>query len=127
MRKNEEEFVVNVTTKDGENLRGKFRVKVKLSLRDMLGMDAMRRSLLGPQTGEPDQVAFLIASGTAKIRAHALETPSWWKDSNDGLDLDDIDVLVSVLTELNKVEKEYQDRNKKSAEDGMETLKEQVR
>lgn len=123
MSKREDEFVVNIPQLGEEPLRGKFRVKLKLSYREILGMDALRRQLLGPGGNEADGMATVIASGIAKIRTHALETPSWWKDAEEGLGFDDINVVLTVLQELNKVEQAALDELKKAAEGATQDLK----
>lgn len=126
MRRNEAEFTVNIPMPGEEPLRGKFKVKVKLSYRDILNMDAIRRQLLGPQGGDADGMAALISQGVAKIRVHALETPSWWRDADNGLDFEDINVVLTVLTELNKVEKDYLDDIQKAAGKAAEDLKKET-
>jgi len=121
--KNEAEFAVSIPVEGEEPLRGKFKVKIKLSYRDILNMDSTRRSLLGPQAGEPDGIAALIASGLAKIRAHTIDAPSWWSSADHGLAFDDINVVLNVLTELNKVEKDYLEDLKVRAEKAAVELK----
>jgi hypothetical protein len=122
-KKNESEFSVTIPVPDEEPLRGKFRVKVKLSYRDILNMDSIRRQLLGPNGGEADGMAALVASGLAKIRTHSLETPSWWKEAGDGLEFEDINVVLSVLTEINNIEKEHLAEVQKAADKAVEELK----
>jgi hypothetical protein len=102
-----ESFVVCIPVEGEEPLRGKFTVKVKLSVREMLEMDQVRRGLLGPQAGEPDALAAYMASNLARIRTHATETPSWWKEAGNGLEFDDINVIMAVSQELDKVEKSH--------------------
>ena len=120
---NQAEFVVNVSLSNGETLRGKFKVKIKLSYREILAMDAARRSYLGPQPGEPDQVANLLAVALAKVNTHAIETPSWWKEANNGADFDELDVILAVYQELQKVEQDYLAGLKKSAAEAGGELK----
>jgi hypothetical protein len=123
---NYSEFVVNINLPSDETLRGKFKAKIKLSYRDILSMDAMRRSYLGAQPGEPDGVASTIAMALAKINTHCVETPSWWKEAGNGLDFEDLDVVLTVYQELQKVENEYLKKLKKEAVDAGEALKKDV-
>lgn len=118
------EFAVNIPIQGEEPLVGKFRVKKKLSYRDILQMDSTRRQLLGPQGGEADGLASVIASGIAKIRTHVIDAPSWWKGSNEGLDFEDVAVVLAIVSEINKVENDYYDGLKKSAEEAEAKLKE---
>lgn len=100
------DFTVNIPVPGEDPLRGKFSCKTKLSYREMLEQDAIRRQLLGPAGGEPDPVVALISGAVAKIRVHCSETPSWWKENGQGMDFDDINILLAVLNEVNRVEKE---------------------
>jgi hypothetical protein len=124
MKRNEAEFIVNIPQDGEEPLRGKFRVKVKLSYREILNMDSIRRQLIGPGGGEADGMATLVSSGLAKIRTHVIDAPSWWKDSNEGLDFDDIKVVLTILDEINKVERDHLADLAKRAEKATEELKE---
>jgi hypothetical protein len=109
------EFVVNLPVEGEENLRGKFKVNVKLSLREILEEDALRRSLLGPQGGEIGGMAALVAGTIAKIQTHAIETPSWWKDSDGGLGFDDVRIILGIGAELNKTTKSHLEDIQKAA------------
>lgn len=127
MRRNEAEFLVNIPVEGEEQpLRGKFRVKVRLSYRDILNMDSRRRQLLGPAGGEADGLAALIASTLSKVQTHTLEAPSWWKEAGDGLEFEDINVILKVAAELNKVEVDYMEGLKKAAEEAKPTLQAEV-
>jgi hypothetical protein len=116
------EFVVSIPVEGEENLRGKFKVNVKLSLREILEMDALKRSLLGPQGGEVGGMAQLVAGTIARIQTHAVETPSWFKDANCGLDFDDVNVVLAIGAELNKVEKSHLEDIQKAASKAAEAL-----
>lgn len=120
MRTKYAEFTVTIPVPGEEPLRGKFKVKTNLSYRDLLNMDAMRRQLLGSQGGDPSDVASLISSGLAKIRTHVVESPSWWRDADNGLEFDDVGVILAVLNEVTKAEaeaaKELQDAANKASE-----------
>ena len=122
MARKQAEFVVSIPVEGEENLRGKFKVNVKLSLREILEMDAMRRSLLGPQGGEVGGMAALVAGTIARIQTHAVETPSWWKDSDNGLGFDDVNIILAVGAELNKVEKSHLEDIQKAAAKAGEAL-----
>ncbi len=123
MNRKTAEFTVTIPVEGDEPLRGKFKINVKLSYREMLAMDAMRRQLLGPLSGEADGMAALIASAVAKIRTHAIDTPSWWKEAGNGIDFDDMTVVLTVLEEIQKVEKTHLEEIQKAAEKAAEALK----
>lgn len=117
------EFTVTIPVEGDEPLRGKFKINVKLSYREILAMDALRRQLLGPLSGEADGMATLIASAVAKIRTHAIETPGWWKDAGQGMDFDDLGVVLTILEEIQKIEKSHLEDLQKAAEKAAEALK----
>lgn len=123
MNRKTAEFTVSIPVEGDEPLRGKFKINVKLSYREILAMDQMRRQLLGPLSGEADGMAALIASAVAKIRTHAIETPGWWKESNQGMDFEDITVVLAILDEINKIEKSHLEDLQKAAEKATESLK----
>jgi len=123
MNRKTAEFTVTIPVEGDEPLRGKFKINVKLSYREMLAMDAMRRQLLGPLSGEADGMAALIASAVSKIRTHAIDTPSWWKEAGNGIDFDDMTVVLTVLEEIQKVEKTHLEEIQKAAEKAAEALK----
>lgn len=127
MARRDEEFTVSIPV-EGEDqpLRGKFRIKLKLSMAEMLSMDALRRQLLGPSPDGASTEAAVLAHAVSKIRTFALETPSWWKDAQDGLGFDDINVPLLILSELNKIEKTYLDGLTKKAEAAASELKAEV-
>lgn len=126
MAKRDEEFVVNIPVVGEEALRGKFKVKLRLSYAEMLAMDAMRRTLLGPNPDGADQLVAVIAHAVSKIRTHATVVPSWWKDADNGLGFEDINVVLAVLAELNKVEKAYNDEITAAAGTASEALKKEI-
>jgi hypothetical protein len=100
------EFVVSIPT-NGEVLKGKFKVKVRLSFRERLRMDELRRSLLGAKSAEASAEAEGLAAALAKIQVHMIEAPSWWKDNGNGLEFEDPNIVLSVLEEVTKAEQEY--------------------
>jgi hypothetical protein len=118
------EFTINVTGEiTGETFRGVFKVKPRLSHRDTLLQDQMRRDLLGPKPGEAGQSAVASALVFSKIWAHLSEAPNWWKDASNGVDLLDEAPVVAVYDAVQKAEKEAVDAVKKAGEKAAEELK----
>lgn len=117
------EFTVSINCSDGEVLRGKFKVKLRLSHKDRLQMDEIRRNLLGIKSSEASPEANGLASALAKIQVHLIDAPSWWKDGGNGLEFEDDEVVLEVLEGLTKVEGEYLAEIKKSAGEAREELK----
>lgn len=124
MNRKTAEFTVTIPVDGDEPLRGKFKINIKLSYREILQMDAMRRQLLGTLSGEADGMASLIASAVAKIRTHAVETPSWWKEAGNGIEFDDMNIVLTVLAEIQKLEQDHLAEIQKAADKATEALKE---
>jgi hypothetical protein len=115
------EFVVSISYNE-ETLKGKFKVKTRLSFRERLRMDEIRRSLLGPSSTEASMEANGIASALAKVQVHLIESPSWWKTNSNGLDFEDPNVVLTVFEELNKAEDAYLKGLKKEGDEAREEL-----
>ena len=102
------------TEKDYEGL---FKVKTKLSIKERLKEDEVRRSLLGVDSQNAGNEAVLIASAVAYLAVRLVETPDWWKASEGGLKLEDSNVLATVNnTAMAEIAKEYQKLSKKAEE-----------
>lgn len=82
---------------------GEFSVKTKLSWRDQLQMDKARRELLGAdaQAASPDAVAQAVI--LAELGVRIVKSPSWWTESNRGLDLVDDNVLTEIYQKVRTV------------------------
>src|SRR5574343_92250 len=80
-----------ITYKDsqtGETLYGVFKFKIVLSMRDILAQDQHYRNLIGNTNGTaPGPDASAIASIFSKLWAHLTESPSWWKERGNGIDI----------------------------------------
>ncbi len=79
---------------------GNFEAKERLSHRDMLQRDAMRRNLLGDRP----ETAPTFEQGRAQMLAHLaislVDAPKWWRDSDGGLDLYDSNVVVELYEKV---------------------------
>lgn len=118
------EFSINVTGETtGETFKGVFKVKTRLSHRDTLLQDQMRRDLLGPKAEAAGQAAVANSLIFSKIWAHLIEAPSWWKDSGNGVDLFDEKPVVAVFDQIVKLEKDAIESVKKAGEKAAEELK----
>jgi len=82
---------------------GEFSVKTKLSWRDQLQMDKTRRELLGAdaQGASPDAVAQAVI--LAELGVRIVKSPTWWMESNRGLDLVDDNVLTEIYQKVRTV------------------------
>jgi len=95
--KYEASFSVNVTGETtGEVFPGVFKVKTRLSHRDALNRDQIRRSLLGPNPAGASPRAESIADIFSELGVRIVDAPSWWVNSDGGMELSDDAVVAEV-------------------------------
>ena len=112
---NEAKFTVDVTGETtGKPFKGIFKTKLRLSHRDQLRQDEIRRELLGknPETASPR--AQNAAEVFSFVLAHLIETPTLWSVNGNGLDLEDDNVVSEVYSKI--VEAKVEAQNKLKAE-----------
>lgn len=80
-----------------EKFPGVFKVRTRLSFRDALRRDEIRRSLLGPNPDGASPRATSIADICSELTVRIVESPSWWGNSDGGLELSDDNVLREVF------------------------------
>jgi hypothetical protein len=90
----------------GEEFKGVFKAVARLSHRGNLRRDQIRRDLLGMRPEDADAGALNVALVFSKIYVHVTETPSWWKDSKDGLELLDDSPVAAVYENVMRLERE---------------------
>jgi len=122
------QFVVNVTGSiTQEKFEGLFEAKIFPSHRDTLREDEVRRSVLGMKSSEASEHAQSIATGIAFLTTRITKSPNWFSSSNNGIDLEDDNVLIEVhnacfgaiteeVTSLHKKAEEAKEKLKKHIE-----------
>lgn len=98
----------------GKTYIGEFGVKPKLTHRDILQRDQIRRELLGPSADGASSDALSRAKVFAELRTRLVEYPDWWAACGFGLDLIDQNVIVTLYEKCLAIETE--ERNKTIAE-----------
>lgn len=94
---NSEQFTIDVTGETtGKAFKGLFKTKIRLSHRDNLRMDEIRRELLGKGAEYPSPRAVNASEIFSMLAIHLIEVPQWWKMEGDGLDLEDDNVVAEV-------------------------------
>ena len=125
MLDNEESFTLSITGDvTGEKLWGTFKAKKRLSHRDRLNQDKLRREMLGDRADGASIDAASIADAVSEIAIRLTDAPQWWKASNNGLDLMDGNVISEVYKKVMEVERKVFEELNKKAEDAEKTLKE---
>jgi hypothetical protein len=95
---NSAKFNVSVIgEKSGQPFNGDFTVKTRLTRSDYFRADEIRRSLLGvrPEAASPAVAgeAFVFAQLSVRI----TEAPKWWEDAQNGLELEDPNVIGTIF------------------------------
>jgi len=84
---------------------GVFKIKTRLSHRDSLRKDQIRRELIGTHSESVSNQAFSIAEAFSIISAHVVDAPQWWIAAGNGMDLEDNNVVEKVLKEIEGAKK----------------------
>ncbi len=118
-------FSLNVTgAQTGETFRGDFVVKLSLSYADRLRKDQLRREYLGSQSPElATSEAVYLAGALAECQVRIVESPAWWRDSRNGLDLVDEVIVVELYQNIVRVDKEAQEALQKKGAEALEELR----
>jgi hypothetical protein len=111
-------FTIDVTGElSGETFKGKFTTKLRLSHRDQMFADRERRRLLGDTPEYATARCHNQAEVFSRLMAHLVDSPSWWREADHGLDLVDDDVVAKVYAEIqNAISREDDDKLKKVEE-----------
>lgn len=110
------EFTIHVVGETtGEDFRGLFKAVPRLSHRDNLRRDQLRRDILGPSPETAGADALNVAAVFSKVWVHLVETPSWWKDAKNGLDLLDETPVAAVYENVARIEREAMEAIQKAA------------
>lgn len=111
----------------GETYKGVFKVKQRLSHRDIIKQDVVRRDILGKNGGEASDYAMVLANAYARIYVYLIDakdaTPGWWKDASNGMDLLDEEPVEALSNQILAMEKELNESLKKDASKAKEELK----
>lgn len=79
-----------------KEFEGTFEVKTKLTHKDVLKEDEIRRTVLGVNPSDAGAYAASIATAIAYLSVRVVRSPDWFRFSNNGLDLEDENLLVEV-------------------------------
>lgn len=118
------EFSVSVKGEiTGEDFKGVFKALPRLSHRDNLRRDQLRRDLLGAKPEDASADATNVSAVFSKIWVHVVEAPSWWKDAKNGLDLLDETPVAAVYDNVARIEREAIEAVQKQAQTVAEETK----
>jgi hypothetical protein len=111
-------FTINVVGDiTGEQFYGAFKTKVRLSHRDQFRQDQMRRELLGTHQEAASPRAANAAEIFSTINIHLVDAPNWWKDADNGLALEDDNVVGAIWESIMRLKVEAAEELKKKAQE----------
>lgn len=90
----------------GERREGNFTVKCRLTMRERQHMELTKSRLLGGYTAPTDSLVG-ISVMVATLNTHIVEAPEWWKQSDNGLDLEDESIVVDLYDRLTTEQMEW--------------------
>lgn len=113
-------FDVNVVgDRTGEKWFGQFSSLKRLSHRQELLRDKIRRELLGTNQEGVSRRALDQADMLSELQVSLIDTPSWWKEAGNGIDLGDDNILTEVYTKVIEIKlKAIEEIQKKGEEAG---------
>ncbi len=100
----------------GHRYEGMFKTRPILTHSEQLTRDIIMRDLLGPNPKDGSLRAVSQAGIIAEIRVRCVETPSWWKDSREGLGLYDENVLGTIYDKILEIDAKWKSDVKAKAE-----------
>jgi hypothetical protein len=122
--KYESSFTISSTGDvSGDTYKGVFKVKTRLSHRDQLNRDRIRRDLLGSNPEGVGARAASIAEIFSQLAVRIVDAPSWWTNTDNGMDLSDDNVVAEVYEASIKAEADEVERVRKKGEEAKEALK----
>lgn len=117
-------FYIHVVGDDtGEVFRGEFSAKTRLSHRDELQRDRVRRELLGPDPQNAEENSIARAMAFSELRVRLTSYPDWWAASGFGLDLFDENVIAELYSECMRIEREERELMMKRGTEALDELR----
>ena len=102
---------------------GTFTMKTRLSYRETLKQDQIRRDLLGPDAANTaSEDAKGIAQVLSFLGVYITQSPRWWTDCSNGLDSLENNLVSEVYSAAIKALSESIDEKNKRAEEAKAAL-----
>jgi len=122
------EFTVSEKDSSGETFTGSFAAVRRLTPRQMMLADRIRREQLGEHAQYASDDMLNITNMFAHLAVSITKSPQWWKESNGGLDLDSdkIPVIVAIYKKVAEIQGKVEKELTKEAEADKKVLKEVV-
>lgn len=99
---------------------GDFEFRKSLSVIQLLRVSVLSDRLKGHSV-TLDEEGNLVAQMIAELNQRIVASPEWWKNSNNGEDLQDVNVLFEVFAASRKVEQDYKEEMERKAKEAKES------
>ena len=112
-------FDFDFTSEFGKKYDGRFTVRCVLNMRQKHQLELEKTRLLGNYSNPTDELAGIaIVLGT--LRARIIDAPEWWKQSDGGFSISDIDTLNALYDKVLTTEVEWRTKLKEKAQKSQE-------
>lgn len=112
-------FDFNFTSDLGKKYDGQFTVRCILNMRQKHLLELEKTRLLGNYSNPTDELAG-ISIILATLRARIVDAPEWWKQSDGGFNISDIDALSALYDQVLAAEVEWRTKLKEKAKKAQE-------
>jgi len=110
------EFEIDVQgSETDQNFKGIFKYK-RLTLGKRMEAAKMKCKLSEDLKTLPDDV-LMYNEMVSELRYGIIEYPDWWKNSNFGLDLYDVNIITALYKEIQNFENEWEEKVYKNKEE----------
>lgn len=116
-----EPFALSVDDVYGDQWRGEFTFKIKLSGGDLLRQSQLRRQYLGDNAAAADTDELNMAVIYSQLAVRVVKAPAWWKEQA-GHDIP-YDVALSLFQQARKIEEDYILAHNAKAREAQEKLR----
>lgn len=115
--KNERAFDIDIVgDTTGYHYKGQFLVKCILTINEKHQL-ALEKTRMQADYANPSVDLAAISTYLAHIRAHTVEAPEWWKNTNEGANiLGDENLITHIYDKCLEMEEQWREELKKNAE-----------
>lgn len=106
----------------GEKFEGYFTVKCRLTLRERHMLELEKTRLMGGHDN-PTSGLMAIAVMLANLEIKLIDAPEWWKQNDNGRDIEDEEIVGKIYELVVDAEDEWRQELKKQAKESVNTAK----
>jgi hypothetical protein len=119
--------IAEIGESTGEKFNWAFTAKLRLSIRDTINKDAQRRFIIGDRPETAAQDTLMRAEILAHLSVSITESPKAWRESNNGLDLFDDNIIVKMYEAVQDAQLKATQEAQKAGEEAKEKLRKVAR